>query len=467
MAERYFNFSFERRSAYRRHQQITISPSDPNPDVQQDDNYATQRMKDTFGQFPFGVKALKRRGDLFSLGGYGVIAGILYHISHQFWGGLDAVAFIGLIATTLACAFSYRFSDDARYGGMHSFLWSVAIAFVLGRLVAVYANLYPGSIPTLGSAILHGLRTGTRLDDWIPFVAKAPLEWCLAVALVLNWRNREPTSATAPTEPPNIFFDRLTPPPQDDTRRIPRGVFALGYLFPILAPSVLTRADIYFATLAAAGTCLIFQYVLVVENTDYGKIEIQDPDITYPWLMTFSPRRFQIFEFLGLAVFRVLPPIIVGMFAAMWLGNVWCAGALVIAGYVLTAAAIAPKGSGNLFDRLLFIFRHYPETGGDRPQPGRFDMSPIVERFEDRDALVAMAAFSAGTAIYSLQTLIPTWPNVSRYWFFVTDLPPMDYTAIALSILFQAVGTAAFVKCIFVAAYGQLLHDRFVEERDR
>ncbi len=48
-----------------------------------------------------------------------------------------------------------------------------------------------------------------------------------------------------------------------------------------------------------------------------------------------------------------------------------------------------------------------------------------------------MGAFAAATAVYSLQTLVPTWPAVPRYWFFVTDLPSMDYTAIALSILFR------------------------------
>lgn len=465
MARGHFGFLFERPQAYQRHQQITVSPSDPNPDVQQDDNYATQRQKDRFGQFPFGVKALKLRGDVFSVSLYGILAGILCHLSHQFWNGLDAIAFFGLLATTLATAFSHRRSDDARYGGMHSFLWILAAFFVGGRLLAVYTNLYPGSIPALGNSIVNGLRTGTRLDDWIPFVAKAPLEWGMAVALALCWRNREPQAATAPTEPPNIFFDRFTPPPVASPRATPRSVFALGYLFPILAPSVVTRADIFLATLAAAGTCLVLLYVLIVEMTDYGKIEIQDPDITYPWLMTFSPRRYQIFEFLGLSVLYVLPPILAGMIAALFLGNVWCAGALVIVAYVVTAALLAPAGTGNLYDRLLFIFQRYPEND-DRPQPGRFDMSPIAEHFADRDDLIAMAAFSAGTAIYSLQTLIPTWPNVSRYWFFITDLPPMDYTAVALSILFQGLGTAAFVKCVFVAAYGKLMHDRFVEGCD-
>jgi hypothetical protein len=148
------------------------------------------------------------------------------------------------------------------------------------------------------------------------------------------------------------------------------------------------------------------------------------------------------------------------------LGRFWCAGAAVIAAYVVMASLMGPVVAGNLFDRLVFIFRHYPGDDDERPAPGRFEMSSLVANTDDRDALLAMAAFSASTAIYSLQTLIPTWPNVARYWFFVTDLPPMDYTAIALCILFQGIGSAMFVKAIFVAGFGQLLSDRFQMEAD-
>ena len=113
---------------------------------------------------------------------------------------------------------------------------------------------------------------------------------------------------------------------------------------------------------------------------------------------------------------------------------------------------------------LILIFLHYPGGANQRPAPGRFEMSGIVNEPRARSSLLGLGAFTAATAIYSLQTLVPTWPAVNRYWFFITDLPAMDYTAIALSILFQAFGTVAFARCTFVAAYGWILHNRFSEE---
>lgn len=466
MARDPFHFSFERPPVYRRHQQVTMSPSDPNPDVQQDDNYATARLRKRWGSFVIGVRPLSLQNGTVNLFVYGIGAGCLRHLSLQFWDGLDFVAFIGLVLVTLAWAFSHRRGDDARYGGMHSVLWFIAACFVGGRMVAVYLNLFPSSVPSLGQSLVVAARSGTRLDDWIPFVAKAPLEWTMILVLLRSWRHTAVEQPASVDEPPSLWFDRYTPPPSPATR-LPVGVFGLGMMIPIIAPTTLTRVDIVLLTTCAAGICLVLHYVIAVEMSDYGKAAVQDPDVTYPWLAIFSPRRYQIFEFLALSFLRVLAPAFAGMAAAFLLGNFWCGGAMVILAYVVTAAGLAPAGSGTLFNRLLFIFQHYPDGENQRPAPGRFEMSPLITNVSDRHALIGMTAFAAATAVYSLQTLIPTWPNVPRYWFFITDLPPMAYTGIALCIVFQGLGTAAFVKCIFVAGYGRLLQDRFSPEVQR
>ncbi len=459
-----FDFQFEKPQAYGRHTPITMSPSDPNPDVQQDDNYATTRRAATWNGPPFAVRALTLRADSgMSMAGIGVVGGIIRHIALQFWHGLDPTAFAGFLLTGFALAFRKYRQDDTRYGALHSVLWALAAIFVVGRIIAVYLNLYPSSVPGLGVWAVDVAGTGQDLDGWMRFVAKAPFEWMMIVALIVAWFRVEPDTMANDYEPPTLWHDRFTPP-ASTARTNGAGLFGLAFLIPILAPAAATRTEIFYLLLIATTVNLVVAYVIAVELSDYGKTAIQNPDHTYTWFHAFSPRRFQALEFLALAVPRLGLPMLAGLITALALGRFWCAGAAIIAAFATVTALLAPRGSGKLYDRLVLIFLHYPGGADERPAAGRFAMSGLVYEPEARNALLGLGAFTAATAIYSLQTLVPTWPAVDRYWFFITDLPAMDYTAIALSILFQAFGTVALARCTFVAAYGQILKDRFDAE---
>src|SRR5205807_2379406 len=135
---------------------------------------------------------------------------------------------------------------------------------------------------------------------------------------------------------------------------------------------------------------------------------------------------------LGRAAPRAFLPAFAGVGAAFLLGRHPLAGVAVVLAYWSASACLAPPGTRGLYDRLLLIFQNYPGGGDERPAHGRFEINGPVNAPAARDGLIAFGVLAAATAAYSLQTLVPTWPAVQRYWFFVTDLPPMDYTAIAL-----------------------------------
>ncbi len=178
----------------------------------QDDNYATARLAASWTGPPFGVRALLLQADTgWGLSVTGIIGGITRHLSLQFWNGLDPTAFAGFVLTCLALAFRRRRDDDARYGGLHSVLWALAATFVVGRLVAVYLNLYPSSLPWFGDWFVTAAKTGSGLDGWMLVVAKSPLEWAMIVLLVVARIRREPISAATVPEPPTIWHDRFHP----------------------------------------------------------------------------------------------------------------------------------------------------------------------------------------------------------------------------------------------------------------
>jgi hypothetical protein len=461
-----FDFSFERPQAYGRHTNVTMSPSDPNPDGQQDDNYATARQAWSWKGPPLAVRALLMRVDSkWHLITCAVVGGALRHLSLQFWDGLDSAAFAGVVLTALALAFRAHRDDDARYGGLHSVLWFLAVLFVFGRLIAVYLNLYPSSIPWLGGWAVNTVVTGAGWDGWLLFVFKAPLEWVLVLLLVIARRRIDSPADAPPPAPPTIWHDRWTPPASPEASTAGAGLFALAVLVPVVAPAALTRAGVAGLSLFAAAANLVVAYVIAVEMTDYGKTSIRDPNITYPWFHAMSERRFQIFELLGRAAPRAFLPAFAGVGAAFLLGRHTLSGLAVVLVYWFASACLAPSGTRGLYDKLLFIFQNYPGGGDERPGPGRFEISRPVNAPKARDGLIAFGLLAAATAAYSLQTLVPTWPAVQRYWFFVTDLPPMDYTAIALSVVFQGFGSTALARATFHAAYAQILTDRFADER--
>ena len=76
------DFQFEKPQACGRHTPITMSPSDPHADGQQDDNYATGRRAAAWKGPPFAVRALTMRADYgMSMAGIGVMGGIIRHIA--------------------------------------------------------------------------------------------------------------------------------------------------------------------------------------------------------------------------------------------------------------------------------------------------------------------------------------------------------------------------------------------------
>jgi hypothetical protein len=460
-----FDFSFERPRAYGRHARLTMSPSDPNPDVQQDDNYADARRAWQWQGPWVAVRALVPRVDSkWRLVGLAVIGGAARHIALQFWDGLDPAAFAGVVLTALAIVFREHRVDDARYGGLHSVLWFLAVLFVVGRLVAVYLNLYPSSLPWLGAWAVNTLVTGAGWDGWLLFVFKAPLEWALVLLLAVARRRIDSAADAQPPAPPTIWHDRWTPPPQPEADKVGAGLFILAYLVPLVAPSALTRLGVAGLSLLAPAANLVVAYVIAIEMTDYGKASLRDPDVTYPWFHAMSARRFQVFELFGRAAPRAFLPAFAGVGAAFLLGRHTLAGVGVVLAYGFAAACLAPPGTRGLYDKLLLIFQNYPGGGDERPAPGRFEISGPVNAPKARDGLVAFGVLAAATAAYALQTLVPSWPAVQRYWFFVTDLPPMDYTAIGLSVLFQGFGAAALARATFHGAYAQILQDRFDDE---
>jgi len=453
-----FDFSFEPPRPYGRHARLSVSPSDPDPDVQQDDNWATaRRARQWIGPW-VAVRALAYRVDSrWRLVRLAVAGGAARHIALQFWDGLDPAAFAGVVLTALPIVFRGHREDDARYGGLHSVLWFLAVVFVSGRLVAVYLNLYPSSLPWLGIWAVDSLVTGAGWDGWLRFVFKAPLEWVLVLLLAFARRRIDSPATT----PPSIWHDRRTPPHQPQADRVGKGLFILAYLVPLVAPSALTRFGVAGLSLFAAAANLVVAYVIAIEMADYGKAALRDPDVTYPWFHPMSERRFQVVELLGRAAPRALLPAFAGVGAAFLLGRHALAGAGVVLAYWFASACLAPPGTRGLYDRLLFIFQNYPGGSDDRPAPGRFEVSCPANAPAARDGLIAFGLLAAATAAYALQTLVPSWPAVQRYWFFVTDLPPMDYTAIALSVLFQGFGAAALARATFHGAYAQILQDRF------
>ena len=200
---------------------------------------------------------------------------------------------------------------------------------------------------------------------------------------------------------------------------------------------------------------------MVIENTDYGMAKLRDPNVTYPWNSAYSARCFQFFEMLGRGFIRALLPALAGLGVAFRIGRYQVAGLLFVLAYWLTSAYLMPPGCRGLYETLLFIFSNYPGQADERPQPGRFEMTGPSYSKVSRNCFVMLSVFSTTVAVYSLQTLCPTWPEPQNYWPFITDQKPMSWTAILLSIAFQGFGTLVLARSTFNAAYAKILTDRF------
>jgi hypothetical protein len=232
-------------------------------------------------------------------------------------------------------------------------------------------------------------------------------------------------------------------------------MIALPWLLAALSPVPDGAVDVVLFLAFASGLGAAFGYVTSCEYCDYAAARSHDLHRRFEWRKKYSNRRYLALSFLGESVPLLAVPVAAGAAACVALGKTPFAGAVVTLAYLAASIAVAPTAGFSLSTNVVGVFLAY---NADRAAaPGVLGFSPAFRDPAARAAWLRTALTGFALVVFNLQTLVPTWPAVQRQPLLPALDPfratPMDYTAVALTVVFQAVGPGMMLTAALAAAF--------------